>query len=79
MTWGAQFPVAGSALKLIDPFYYTLLRYVAISLILVALLILAKGPRALSVEGKKPCRPCWSIGPSISSSTSRVRNLAAVV
>ena len=27
VSWGAQFPIAGSASKLIDPFYFTLLRY----------------------------------------------------
>jgi len=50
--WGAQFPIAGSALKLIDPFSFTLLRYLAVSLILVALLIIAEGTKALSFEGK---------------------------
>jgi drug/metabolite transporter (DMT)-like permease len=34
VTWGAQFPIAGSALKLIDPFYFTSFRYLAVSLIL---------------------------------------------
>jgi len=52
VAWGAQFPIAGSVLKLIDPFYFTLLRYLAVSLILVALLIIAEGTRALSFEGK---------------------------
>jgi drug/metabolite transporter (DMT)-like permease len=52
VAWGAQFPIAGSALKLIDPFYFTLLRYLVVSLILVALLIIAEGTRALSFEGK---------------------------
>ena len=48
ITWGAQFPIAGSALKLIDPFYFTLLRYMVVSLILVLLLILSEGTKALS-------------------------------
>jgi drug/metabolite transporter (DMT)-like permease len=52
VAWGAQFPIAGSALKLIDPFYFTLLRYLAVSLILVALLIIAEGTKALRFEGK---------------------------
>jgi drug/metabolite transporter (DMT)-like permease len=51
-SWGAQFPIAGSALKLIDPFYFTLLRYIAVSLILVLLLILSEGTNALRLEGK---------------------------
>jgi drug/metabolite transporter (DMT)-like permease len=52
VAWGAQFPIARSVLKLIDPFYFTLLRYLAVSLILVALLIIAEGTKALSFEGK---------------------------
>lgn len=55
VAWGAQFPIAGSALNLIDPFYFTLLRYLAVSLILVALLIIAEGTKAFSFEGK----PKW--------------------
>src|SRR2546425_520849 len=34
VAWGAQFPIAGSALKLIDPFYFTLLRYLAVSFVI---------------------------------------------
>ena len=60
ITWGAQFPIAGSALKLIDPFYFTLLRYMAVSLILVLLLILSEGTKALSFEGK--ARKVWFFG-----------------
>jgi len=52
VTWGAQFPIAGGALKLIDPFYFTLLRYMAVSLILVLLLIVSEGTKALSFEGR---------------------------
>src|SRR2546421_303788 len=52
VTWGAQFPIAGSALKLIDPFYFTLLRYMAVSLILVLLLIVSEGTKALRLEGR---------------------------
>jgi len=52
VAWGAQFPIAGSVLKLIDPFYFTLLRYLTVSLILVTVLIIAEGTKALSCEGK---------------------------
>ena len=52
VAWGAQFPIAGSALKLIDPFYFTLLRYMAVSLVLVVLLIVSEGTQALSLEGR---------------------------
>ena len=52
--WGAQFPIAGSALKRIDPFYFTLLRYVAVSLILALLLITFEGIKTLNLEGRAP-------------------------
>src|SRR5580704_1659414 len=52
VTWGAQFPIAGSILRLIDPFYFTVLRYMAVSLILVLLLIVFEGAEALSFEGR---------------------------
>jgi drug/metabolite transporter (DMT)-like permease len=52
VTWGAQFPIAGSALKLIDPFYFTLLRYMAVSLILMLLLIVSEGTKAFSFESR---------------------------
>jgi drug/metabolite transporter (DMT)-like permease len=59
-TWGAQFPIAGSALRLIDPFYFTVLRYAAVSVILVVLLILAETTKALSFEGK--AQQVWFFG-----------------
>lgn len=52
VTWGAQSPIAGSALKLIDPFYFTLLRYMAVSLVLMVLLIVSEGTKALGFEGR---------------------------
>jgi drug/metabolite transporter (DMT)-like permease len=39
-------------LKVIDPFYFTLLRYMAVSLILVLILIVCEGVEALSFEGR---------------------------
>ncbi len=60
VTWGAQFPIAGNALKLIDPFYFTVLRYLAVSLILVVLLIVSEGAQALSFEGK--AKRVWFFG-----------------
>jgi len=60
MTWGAQFPIAGGMLKLIDPFYFTVLRYMAVSLILVLLLVVFEGAKALSFEGR--ARRVWFYG-----------------
>jgi hypothetical protein len=51
VTRGTQFPIAGSALKLIDSFYFTLLRQMAVSLILVLLLIVSGDTTALSFDG----------------------------
>jgi drug/metabolite transporter (DMT)-like permease len=52
VAWGGQFPVAGSALRLIDPFSFTVARYAAVSLLLVLLLLAAEGRRALALEGR---------------------------
>jgi drug/metabolite transporter (DMT)-like permease len=60
ITWGAQFPIAGGMLKLIDPFYFTVLRYIAVSLILVLLLVVFEGAKALSFEGR--ARWVWFYG-----------------
>ena len=34
LAFGGQWPVAESALKVIDPFYFTLIRYVAVAIVL---------------------------------------------
>jgi drug/metabolite transporter (DMT)-like permease len=52
VAWGAQFPIAGSVLRLIDPFYFTVLRYLTVSLILLVLLIASEGTKALRFEGR---------------------------
>lgn len=51
-SWGAMFPVAHSAFKWIDPFYFTLIRYVSVTLILVFLLLWKEGKAAFRLEGK---------------------------
>lgn len=52
VSWGAQFPIAGSALAFIDPFYFTVLRYMAVSLILALMLIVSEGIGAFRFEGR---------------------------
>jgi len=52
MAWGAMFPVAGSALKHVDAFYFTLIRYVSVSVLLVLLLLFKEGRKAFRFEGK---------------------------
>ncbi len=52
ITFGGQWIVAGNALKLIDPFYFTFIRYAIVSLCLVLLLIITEGSYKLKTEGK---------------------------
>ena len=52
VSWGAMFPVAHHAFAYIDPFYFTIFRYGAVSIILVVLLLWKEGPKAFRMEGK---------------------------
>jgi len=52
VSWGAMFPVAHAAFQYIDPFYFTIIRYGAVTLILVALLLWREGKQAFRFEGK---------------------------
>ena len=52
VSWGAMFPVAHAAFKFIDPFYFTIIRYVAVTVILVAFLFWKEGKQAFRFEGK---------------------------
>lgn len=49
-SWGAMFPVANSAFKAIDPFYFTLIRYVSVTVLLVILLWWKEGKQAFRLE-----------------------------
>lgn len=51
-SWGAMFPVAHSAFKHIDPFYFTIIRYGAVSIILVVILLWKEGIESFRLEGK---------------------------
>ncbi|MFF2459095.1 DMT family transporter [Peribacillus simplex] len=52
ISWGAMFPVAERALTYIDPFYFSFLRYLAVSVILATLLFIKEGKNSFSLEGK---------------------------
>ena len=52
VSWGAMFPVAHAAFKHIDPFYFTIIRYGAVTIILVAILLWKEGKQAFRFEGK---------------------------
>lgn len=51
VSWGAMFPVAHHAFTYIDPFYFTILRYGAVTIILVILLWWKEGLKAFRLEG----------------------------
>lgn len=52
VSWGAMFPVAHGAFKHIDPFYFTLIRYVSVTIILIPILLWREGLKAFRLEGK---------------------------
>lgn len=52
MSWGAMFPVANHAFLYINPFYFTLIRYIPVAIILVILLYFIEGKRAFRTDGK---------------------------
>lgn len=52
MSWGAMFPVANDAFRYINPFYFTLIRYLPVVLILIVLLWMMEGRKAFRTEGK---------------------------
>lgn len=52
VSWGAMFPVAHAAFTHLDPFYFTIIRYGAVTIILVAMLYWKEGKQAFRFEGK---------------------------
>src|SRR5690625_4877628 len=60
VSWGAMFPVANSAFKHINPFYFTIYRYGTAAIILVLLLLWREGKSAFRLEGK--AFPLWFFG-----------------
>ncbi len=52
ISWGAMFPVASDAFLVVDPFVFTILRYVPVMLILIILLWMIEGKQAFRSEGK---------------------------
>ncbi|WP_068676959.1 DMT family transporter [Oceanobacillus sp. Castelsardo] len=52
VSWGAMFPVAHGAFKYIDPFYFTIFRYVSVTIILIPILLWREGKKAFRLEGK---------------------------
>ncbi|USB33620.1 DMT family transporter [Paenibacillus sp. YPG26] len=52
LAWGGMFPVMQVALKVLDPFYFTTIRYICAGLILLGMLIVFEGKNVLRLEGK---------------------------
>lgn len=51
LSWGGMFPVVAPALKIMDPFYFTLLRYGSVAIIFAIILVIVEGPKAFKTEG----------------------------
>lgn len=51
-SWGAMFPIAYEIFKFMDPFYFTMIRYGAVTIILTAILLIKEGRKAFRFEGK---------------------------
>ncbi len=50
-SWGAMFPVANHAFQYISPYYFTIIRYVPVTIILVFALYFIEGKKAFRTEG----------------------------
>lgn len=51
-SYGAMFPVANHAFQYIDPFYFTIFRYLPVAAILVIILALTEGWKAFKFDGQ---------------------------
>lgn len=60
VTFGGQWPVAKSALKVIDPFFFTLIRYLIVAIILSVILVIKEGKEKLKFDGK--ALSVWFLG-----------------
>lgn len=52
VSWGAMFPVADRSFRYIDPFYFTIIRYSAVTILLLVVLWIKEGKQAFKLEGK---------------------------
>ena len=52
LSWGAMFPVMGSALRVMNPFLFTALRYTAAAVVLLGLLWQREGVQSLRADGR---------------------------
>src|SRR3982751_7038631 len=52
VAWGAMFPVSVEALRTLDPFHFTAIRYAITAVVFIALLVGFEGVRALATDGR---------------------------
>jgi drug/metabolite transporter (DMT)-like permease len=53
VSWGGMFPVMNSALRYIDPFTFTCMRYAIAGLVFLALLLVREGKAGLTLRGER--------------------------
>ncbi len=53
LSWGGMFPIMTSALKHIDPFNFTAMRYLIAGLAFLVVLLFKEGPQALNLKGER--------------------------
>lgn len=53
LSWGGMFPIMTSALKHIDPFNFTAMRYSIAGLAFLVVLLFKEGPQALNLKGER--------------------------
>lgn len=53
VSWGAMFPVMTSALRAVDPFHFTAMRYAIAGLAFALLLAIKEGRQAFSLQGER--------------------------
>lgn len=51
ISWGAMFPVAHHSFQYIEPFYFTIFRYIPVAIILIIMLWIKEGKKAFKPEG----------------------------
>lgn len=61
IVFGAQWPIAGSALTIVDPYWFTLLRYLIVAIVLSILLYIKEGRSAFKIK-KKQVVYIWFLG-----------------
>jgi drug/metabolite transporter (DMT)-like permease len=67
LIWGTQFPIAKSALAVMDGFTLSLFRYAIASLVLLLILYFREGPAALSIAQRVPITALAGLGMACSA------------